>query len=152
MLARKPIGKGRIEDVLFLAPFVQTRLADALFECHRAGYMVYPFETLRTPERQQELYDSNTPERWVTSALPWESWHQYGVAIDLAFKNAKGWVWEGHQPWDKVQFLVKDHGFEFLKKEQAHIQITARLNVADARELFLKGGFEAVWAAVILRL
>lgn len=103
------------------------------------GINAYPFETLRTFERQLELYAKGrkrTPNgSWivvdesaiVTKARPGFSWHTYGVAVDFVFdgnphKAGIQWSWEdadvtkaGNQPlpWADLGRIGKDCGLEW---------------------------------------
>lgn len=49
-----------------------------------APYWFRAFEGYRSPARQQQLYDQKTPKGGrVTNARPFESAHQYGLAVDF---------------------------------------------------------------------
>lgn len=47
------------------------------------------FETYRSPEDQQKAL-----ARGVSKAKPWQSAHQYGLAVDFVPYGADGWTWE----------------------------------------------------------
>lgn len=53
------------------------------------------FETYRSPDRQAELYRQGRtiPGKIVTKAMRWMSWHQYGVAADIALWENGDWSW-----------------------------------------------------------
>lgn len=46
------------------------------------------FEGWRSPQRQAEVVRTGNSQ-----AQPWESPHQYGLALDLVPKDASGWTW-----------------------------------------------------------
>jgi hypothetical protein len=67
-------------------------------------------------ERQNWLYASGRTRegKIITNAQAGKSWHQYGLAIDIAYKDKKyNWTWEGN--WDAVNKAFKDQGFEILE-------------------------------------
>lgn len=63
-----------------------------------------PFETYRSPERQSQLYQigRTMPGKIVTKAKPWQSAHQFGLAVDFVprvrklTKSASSLAWD----WD----------------------------------------------------
>lgn len=150
-IGKKPVT-GRCEDVNKLAPFVQERLKKALDELHAGGVSVAPFETYRSPERQLELYSQgrDTPGRKVTNAKPWQSFHQYGLAVDLVFKDGKKWSWDGD--YSKVTDVMKKHGFESLDFEKVHFEITGHMNYREAYDMMKKVGLEGLWALIEKRI
>jgi peptidoglycan L-alanyl-D-glutamate endopeptidase CwlK len=151
-LARKPVNKDRQSDMGLLAPFVREAAEMALFSCHQAGYMIYPFETFRSELRQQELYNQGrtTPGKIVTYAKPGYSYHNWSLALDCVFKDKNKWVWDG--PYEKVHVIFEEHGFETLAFEKAHFQMTGGLPISAIKSIARVGGIEAVWAEVLKHL
>jgi peptidoglycan L-alanyl-D-glutamate endopeptidase CwlK len=145
--SKKPVVK-RDDKIESLAPFVQELLRGALEELHADGYTLYPFETYRSPERQQALYNQgrSIPGKKVTNAKPWQSFHQYGLAVDLVYKVKNRWVWDAD--YDKPSSIMQQHSFEPIDFERVHFQITQGLTWREACELQKQGGLEAVWKAV----
>lgn len=137
-------------DLSKLAPFVVLRLTAALDECCEQGLEIGVFETYRSPERQDWLYAQGRTRKGVkvTRATGWQSWHQYGVALDLAFKWNGKWQWNKDDPWDKVHAIFKKHGFETLDFEKAHVQITNGMSVKKAFEISNKQGLLALWSII----
>lgn len=135
-------------DTSKLAPFFRERLELALAECKKQKLSVAVFEAYRSPERQDVLYAQGRINKKpiVTMAKGWQSWHQYGLAVDLAFKNGKSWTWEG--PWSKVLAVFHDHGFESLSFEKSHVQITGKLTTKEAKKIVEEEGFLALWEKV----
>lgn len=137
-------------DYAKLAPFFAEKLRIAIEECNEAGLNIALFEAFRSPERQDWLYGQGRTREGnkVTNAMGWQSWHQYGLAADLCFKENNAWVWKKSHPWDKVHAIMHKHGFETLKFEKAHVQITAGMNVRKAFEIAKKDGLLALWSIV----
>lgn len=137
-------------DTTLLAPFVQNRLLMALNECHDAGYPVAVFEAYRSPARQDYLYEQGRGRagKKVTFSKAYQSAHQFGLAIDVAFLPApKKWTWEGW-PWDAVTNIFEDHGFETLDFEKSHFQIMAGMKYQEAYKIYNSQGMLALWDVV----
>lgn len=127
----------------------QQKLSMALAECHDQGYPMAVFEAYRSPERQDLLYGQGrtAPGPRITRARAWESWHQYYLACDIAYKIGDHWSWEGD--FDKPLMLFQDYGFELISDEHSHIQITAGLDVHEAYEIYSKKGLNALFELVL---
>lgn len=147
---QKPDVQTICREISKLAPFVVIRLTAALDECCAQGLEIAVFETYRSPERQDWLYAQGRTRKGakVTRATAWQSWHQYGVALDLAFKWGGKWQWNKDDPWDKVHAIFKKHGFETLDFEKAHVQITNGMAVKKAFEISNKQGLLALWSII----
>lgn len=131
-----------------LAPFFALKLKAALAECHELGYPVEMFEGYRSPERQQWLYDQGRTRdgKIITHAKPWESFHQLGLAADIVNKVGKNWDWSIN--YDKIIEVFKRHGFETLKFEKAHFQITGNLSISKAVTIAKRDGLLHLWSIV----
>jgi len=135
-------------DMAKLAPFVVLKVTAALDQCHEIGYNVAMFEGYRSPERQQWLYEQGRSRdgKIVTYAKPWESFHQYGLAVDIVgFLNKK---WDWNIDYDKVTAIFKEHGFESLKFEKPHFQITGGMSVQKAEKIATSQGLLALWSII----
>lgn len=84
----------------------------------KAGFK--PFETYRSPMRQLQLYES-VPQ--VTKAQPWQSAHQFGLAVDFVpFINGM-WSWADHEPWDVLARHALKHGLRVpIAWDKAHVE------------------------------
>lgn len=110
---------------LALPAFVrlQYRLQDA-FDTGRIRQLFLPFETYRSPERQNELLRNG---KGVTQASAWQSAHQYGLAVDfvpflMKSGTRNGWDWGHDNQWDTMQQLAKAEGLLApLSWDKAHI-------------------------------
>ena len=111
----------RINDINELTPRMQCKVASFLRECHERGVMCYPFETYRSQERQNELYEQGrtTPGSIVTWTK--SSRHTQREAVDMAFGGDGKWTWDGD--WDKMIEIASHYGLESLApREMAHLQ------------------------------
>jgi peptidoglycan L-alanyl-D-glutamate endopeptidase CwlK len=135
-------------DLDQLAPFVKSRVIMALNDCHDQRINVHVFEGYRTPERQQWLYEAGRDRAGiiVTKARPWQSAHQFGLAVDLAFGGDKAWTWQG--PWDQVIDTFSRYGFESLSWEKAHQQILGGYRLDNLHAVARSQGLIAAWDLV----
>ncbi len=140
-------------DLNLLCPAFADMLGAALRECRAAGLPVESFEAWRAPQRQAHLYAQGRTRdgKIVTDQGPWLSWHQYGLASDLVFRDAAGALsWIG--PWDKVIAIVKAHGLESLTPfEQSHVQLTGGIPINDAQTIYQAFGLQQLWIEVLKR-
>lgn len=130
-------------DINLLAPIVQDKLSKALAECHGVGITAELFEGFRTPERQEELYFSKPP---VTKARAWQSYHQYGLCGDVCFYQDGKWSWSGD--WNGLTEIMKDYGFETIKWERPHFQITHGLSWQECLHITKTQGLQYLWAQI----
>ena len=137
-------------DLDLLAPAVKDRAECALFACNQAGYKLRIFEAFRSPERQNSLYAQGRtkPGKIVTNAKAWQSWHQYGVAVDVAFFDARRWSWVGD--FKEPSHFFEAEGFHWLSPfEQVHYEWThPQLSLPEANLIRIKHGVQAVWSEI----
>lgn len=132
-----------------LSPWLYARAAKALNELAFNKIPAHIFEGFRMHERQNWLYASGRTRegKIITNAQAGKSWHQYGLAIDIAFKDKKdNWTWSGD--WDAVNEAFKNQGFENLKMERAHYQIHTGFNINTVWTEMKKSGLSKIWAEV----
>lgn len=111
-----------------LHPIFRKALSQGLIPAIRdAGLPLHVFESFRTPSRQADLYASGrtAPGPKRTNALPWRSFHQYGLAVDFVFKTADGaWHWDEPEKgmWAKYTELCAAAGLRTLSFERPHVE------------------------------
>lgn len=128
----------------------------AVRRANQAGYPVGIFEAWRSPLRQSWLYAQGRSRegRKVTGADAWESWHQYGLAFDIALDKdpgpARHWYWDNdHEVYEKIAAIMQDEGLEWLGLGDAgHFQLTGKLSVQDAKEITMRFGLQRLWLEV----
>jgi len=85
-----------INDLNLLNPILKEKILQLLELCKKEGLNVEVFETYRTPERSNLLYNKGT------GVKAGYSYHNYGLACDIVFKDAKNkWTWIS-KDWDKL--------------------------------------------------
>ena len=112
-------------------------------------------DTFRSVEKQDELYNSHTG---VTQVKGGGSWHNYGLAVDIAFWNSKGTGPSWDQPsssWKALGARGKANGFTRWGGDwgwdQPHLEYHPKWSSGAAYGLidtYRKGGLSAVWSKV----
>ena len=130
----------RLLDVLH--PLVRDAASKALGDLHSHDLNVYAFETLRSHERQKEMFETGK-----SKAKPGCGLHEYGLALDLAFKDALGWSWNGD--WESVGRIMTSHGFEWAKyfksfPELCHFQMMFGLTLDELKKAKSEGKLSEV--------
>lgn len=141
-------------DVNLLAPLFYRRVQIALIECRSQGLNLHVFEGYRTPQRQAWLYAQGRSRdgKIVTMAKEWESWHNFGLAVDVVFKDEAGkWTWKGD--YSAVEKCFVKQGLQRGPKfEHAHFELTGGLDIQIALGLYKSVGLQAVWAEAMAKL
>jgi peptidoglycan LD-endopeptidase CwlK len=130
--------------------------ADKLIEVmEKHGYTVDVHKGVRTFIEQEKLYAKGrtSPGRVVTYAMAGRSWHNYGLAIDVVFKDKRGWSWAEKWPWDLLgeegEKLGLEWGGRFKKlKDRPHFQMTGKLKIREAKKIYEEKGLKKVWDKV----
>lgn len=126
---------------------------------------------LRTVEEQDALFAKGRDSdgdvihkgQVVTNARGGHSWHNFGLAVDCAPVEQTGSIdWNpSHPQWKRMEELGVSLGLtsgaNWVRLVDApHLQLTGRFPEGaptdEVRELYAKGGLEAVWMAVELSL
>jgi peptidoglycan L-alanyl-D-glutamate endopeptidase CwlK len=119
------------------------------------GRTEYPFETVRTEERQDFLYgfgrEYDDGRGKVTSAeTALASWHGFGLAVDIVEKDNTPW---DAPPgfWESIGIAARKRGLAWgglwKKPDLPHVQWgrCPKSPTEDDRRLFRQMGREAVW-------
>ena len=102
----------RTEDLHPEVRFEFSALAEDLalaYQADRTEFLLEPFEGFRSIDRQRHLLSEGT-----TKAGPWESAHQYGLAVDFDHpaRTIREWYWPAaeHDDWKVLSELAAQHG------------------------------------------
>lgn len=117
---------------------------------------------LRTFAEQEALFAQGRtrPGSIVTNARPGQSYHNYGLAVDLASlrTDSDAIDWRDHSPnWPIIGETGQRLGIEWggvwrSFVDRPHWQLTTGLRLSECLELHRRGGVQAVWNAVSERL
>jgi len=150
---KKPIFKRRVFKDVYKE--VDYKAQELIKLCAENGMIVDVHQGLRSYATQQKLYNQGrtTPGKRVTRARPGQSWHNFGLAVDIVFKDNGRWSWAEKHPWERLGVLGKQAGFvwggDFRSiTDRPHFQLTGDLTLKEARGLYAIGGLKKVWKNV----
>ena len=153
-------------DTTKLCPWFYTKLKLVVGACVARGYEFWAISGLREYDEQMKLYGQGREfidGKWVvidkskvvTNALPWTSFHFFGLAVDFCLDKDKERA--GLQPdydVEKYKILQEElhkvgliSGLDFKSfPEGAHAQTPIRSgSTGEFKQLWLSEGPEAVW-------
>lgn len=149
------------EKLKKLHPKVASMLRTTIVKARASGLNVALFSGLRSIEEQDKLYAIGRDPQGnvidmkaiVTNAKGGQSYHNYGVAGDIVFKDEKGnWTWEvKDELWTKLGNIGQNAslywGGKFHMDDEDHFQYIMGLSkLSELRKLYDKGGLQEVWA------
>lgn len=74
------------------------------------------------------------------------SWHNYGLAVDIVFRDEAGWTWNEKLPWQDLRKIGGMLGLEYLSWDLPHFQKTWGLKIEEALKIFEEGKvIPSVW-------
>jgi len=152
------IGEGEAEilldrDLGKLYPVLYDRIKQLLAEAYAEGLNVAVYEAHRSFEEQQRRHDGGTARD-----QPGYSWHQYGLACDLVFKDDNGnWSWDPSLDWQKLGEIGKGLGLEWgggwaAPQHLYHFQLCRGMSINQAYNCYQAGGIPAVWVEFLRRI
>jgi peptidoglycan L-alanyl-D-glutamate endopeptidase CwlK len=87
------------------------------------------------------------PGQIVTFAQAWESYHQYGLAIDIVGHVGGNWTWDlPEQSWNRMHAIGAQNGLERLGFETPHLQL-AGLRIGRLMDGSWPDGGDASWSS-----
>jgi D-alanyl-D-alanine dipeptidase len=146
-------------DLRLLAPKFEQAVVAALAACQAEGLDAIVYEAQRSQELQALYYARGRtiipPHHTVTNApTNLLSWHGYGLAVDVVHRS-RFWKPQGGEAWfRRVADVFKQHdcswGGDWTHADTPHFQWhrCKPSPSAEARQLMLTQGREAVWQAV----
>lgn len=138
-------------DAALLHPVFRQALQKVLARLAAEQIPFRLYEGFRYPERQAALYAQGrtAPGKIVTRALPWRSYHQFGLGADLVLHENGVWSWDtsGHRAawWNRMQSLGRAEGLEALSFEKPHLQLSG-VSINDVVEGVYPAGGDDDWA------
>lgn len=139
-------------DLARLHPRMRGLVTQLLQTLNAADLPFQAYEGYRTPERQRMLYAKgrSAPGAKITNAEPWESLHQYGVAVDLVLRDGMQWSWNAkagaRTQWERMRAEAGKLGLHVLEWELPHVELPLTLDECSDGSL-LRDGDETWFAA-----
>ena len=140
--APAPKGSGSEGAIARLEPSIQDKARALLSAAKAEGIDLVVTQGLRTMEEQAALYAQGrtAPGPIVTNAKPGSSWHNFGLAFDVAVVQGGKVTWPTDEAlWQKIGAIGKAQGliwggdFESFK-DRPHFQFTGGLTLEQARQ------------------
>lgn len=135
-------------------PFMEV-LRVFLSKAKEKGLEVDIFQGYRSFEEQQSLYNKGRTEPGdkVTNAKPGQSWHNYGLAVDIVFKPSGKWSWAEEHDWNKLGEVGKELGLEWggdwkSFQDRPHFQWPNLFSLTEAKRIYDSQGLNGVWTEV----
>lgn len=141
----------RNADLLHLHPVVRKRVEAVLKQLAAENIPFQVFEAYRSPDRQRHLFAQGRtrPGAIVTKAKPWQSYHQYGMAVDFVLFINGQWSWDDKGAkaawWKRLHQVGREHGLEPLSWETPHLQL-AKSSMKDLYAGRYPAGGDETWA------
>lgn len=136
-------------------PKLRSELSDILIECEKANVGIRYTSVYRNADEQNTLYAQGrtTSGKIVTNAKAWESYHQYGLAVDIVLYHKDGSISysaqedldkDGLADWFEVTAIFKKHGWEWAGdwktfKERPHFQKTFGYKTSELYKMKVEG-------------
>lgn len=141
---KEPRGLAQSERLIGqLDPSIRSMARELLTRASNVGIDLVVTQGLRTNAEQQRLYDQGrtTDGPIVTNAPPGSSWHNFGLAFDVAVLSPEGKAtWPNDSTlWERIGQLGKASGLtwggDFVSiKDRPHFEYHPGVTLADARQ------------------
>jgi peptidoglycan L-alanyl-D-glutamate endopeptidase CwlK len=142
LLEKVPPGLAASQPIIDrLDPSIQSKAKEVLIRANNIGIPLVITQGLRTSLEQQKLYDQGrtTPGPIVTKAKPGISWHNYGLAFDVAvLKDGKATWPNDNFLWNRIGMVGKTVGLQWggdftTIKDLPHFEFHPDMSIADAK-------------------
>jgi peptidoglycan L-alanyl-D-glutamate endopeptidase CwlK len=163
------IDKATEEKLSSVYPELASRwrmVAQKMWDAHRV--IIRVTDGLREFEEQLKVWSKGRVKgaggKWyisdikkvVTHAMPGQSYHQYGLAIDSCFQGSDPFLEKIDRKdatllWNAYGRFCKEVGLEWggewvgSKNDRPHCQLSYGLNILSLNCLYEEGGIESVW-------
>ena len=116
---------------------------------------IFLTDGFRSFERQNHLYALGRTiddTKRVTDAKAGESFHNYGLAFDVAFIGPE--MYSENNPWNDLGRIGKAHGLEWggdfseSKRDRPHFQLRYGMQLNEIQYLYKQGGLEKLWSRI----
>lgn len=127
-------------------PALAAKLQGLIANAHAKGLDIQIIEGMRSFQRQNELYAKGRTKDGakVTNAKAGQSYHNYGVAVDIAFHGAK--PYDGRHNWTALGAAGEAAGLAWGGHwgDRPHFEIGG-VKIATLQKWYANGGLKNVW-------
>lgn len=136
-------------------PELEKRIEALIVRMKELGYNVVITSSYRSFKQQNDLYAQGRtkPGKIVTKAKAGTSYHNYGLAADLAFVVNGKISWDEKLPWNLLGKEGKLFGLEWggdfkSIKDRPHFQYTKGFTTNQLLQIYNKYNLKKVWEAI----
>ncbi len=147
MLRTKTWDKTTDANIAKLHTLIRVRVR--MFICHLEdqGIFLRVYSGYRSPDEQLQIWQKGRDKngkivdrkKVVTNAKPFESYHNYGLAIDCVEIRYGKAIWE-NEKWNEISQVAEFYGFDwgghFMNTDKPHFQITFGLTWQKLYKLY----------------
>lgn len=143
----------KLEDQLKLDelyPRFAARIEDLLNHCDKFDWHIGIFSGWRTWSQQEKIYAQGRtePGKIVSNTPPGYSFHNYGLASDIVFKDEYGnWDWSENHPWETLGKLAPTFKLHWGGEwgDKPHFQANFGCKIEELKNIYEKEGLSGVW-------
>ena len=140
----------RVSSLNLLYPPFLVRFVKGLKNAQDAGFPVKEFETFRSFERQDHLYSLGRTKKGkiVTNARAGRSFHQYGIASDIAMFINGQWTWTDPKSYVAVAPYFEKEGLQWLGRKSndlTHYQLKVEFSIYELENIYKTENLLGVW-------
>ena len=131
-------------------PELARRVESLLIRADQEGLDLMVQQGFRDNEEQQKIFDNGSG---VTHAPAGFSFHNYGLAGDIVFRDPKGQPsWSEQHDWKKLGQLGKEAGLawggDWKQPDRPHFQYPPHTSITQIRRLYNDGGMSGLWNSI----
>lgn len=137
-------------------PELDKRIEALIVRMKELGYNIVKTSGYRSFKEQDALYAQGRtkPGKIVTYAVAGSSYHNYGLAQDVAFLVNGKVSWDEKMPWNLLGKEGKLFGLEWggdwkgKKRDRPHFQYTKGFTTGQLLQIYKKYNLKKVWEVV----
>lgn len=149
------MNKASSDRLTKVHPHLRTAVEQIISTLSAKGLTIEVVQGLRTYAEQNALYEQGRLRAGlkVTNAKAGQSFHNFGLAVDLCpFKDGKP-QWDDHKSFVRIgaesEVLDLEWGGSWTRfVDLPHVQLKTKLTLAECRKIYSVEGLEGVWKAV----
>jgi len=128
-----------------LHPTLRSKVERLIQLAEAQGMHLRVVEGYRSFEQQAKISGA------YTRAKPGYSFHNYGLAVDLVFRDGKGGPsWSEKHDWKRLGEMGKSLGLSWGGDwkhlvDRPHFQLVPNHRLSEVRQLYQQGGLSRVW-------
>lgn len=130
-----------------LHPVLREKITSLIYKSREKGLSIRIISGYRSFAEQDLLYKRGS----VTKARGGQSYHNYGLAVDVALIDKNGKIsWNPHLPWDEVGKIGETIGLKWGGRfrtlvDKGHFALEPEIPLRELKKIYEAGGLKKVW-------